>query len=60
MTMALLLRQQRQRRLDAGRKPTLQLQFCAGAHRQHPQPPSQRLIRRNPPQGSSNRSGRQS
>ena len=60
MAMALLLRQQRQRRLGARQKPALQLQFRAGAHRQHPQPPSQRLIRRQPPQGGGNRSSLQS
>jgi hypothetical protein len=60
MAMALLLRQQRQRRLSAGHKPTFQLKFRAGADRQHPQPPGQGLIPRHPPQGSGNRGGLQS
>jgi len=60
MAMALLLRQQRQRWLSSCRKPALQLEFGAGAHRQHPQPPSQRLIGRQLPQGSGNRCGSQS
>ena len=60
MAMALLLRQHRQWRLGPSREPALQLQFGAGAHRQQPQPPSQRLIGRQRTQGSGNGGGSQS